>query len=245
MKDFTMPREGAAGIVLLFRARSSERHDATPGKRLRVTFHIALADARNALVALAHVSARTLAEINQALREAIPDRAVSIAANVDAVKAGARALASTAVDLMWKQQPFARDFESVLAMYELAIDYQRLADDLAALALDVLQADRTTLHGAPPHLQELADTALRSCANLHQGLRDETAGPLLRANSERTIADAIAFDSIAELQHALLVHSISTDRGCALLLTVMAFQRVIHQTATTARHGHTLLAETA
>jgi len=223
----------------------TKRYDAMPNNRLRVSFHIALADARNALVALARVSARTLAEINQALREETPDRTPSITANVDAVKAGARALAGTAVDLMWKQQPFASDFESVLTMYELAIDYERLADDLAALALDVLQADRTTLGSAPPHLQELADTALRSCANLHKGLRDVTAGPLLRANSERTIADTIASDGIAELQHALLARSISTDRGCSLLLTVMAFQRVIYQAATTARHGRTLLAETA
>ena len=218
-------------------------YDATSSDLLRVAYHAALADARNALVALADASTQTLAEITEALRADAPDRAASIIARVLKVKTGAQALAGAAVDLIWKQQPVANEFESVLMMYELAIDYQRLADDLAALAADVRQAGRATLRSAPPHLNELADAALRASAHIHEGLRDGTAGPLLRANTEGAIADALYVDGIAELQHALLTRTITAESACALLTIVMAFQRVLHQAATAARHGGSFLAE--
>jgi hypothetical protein len=218
---------------------------ATSTDGLRAAYDAALADAHDALVALAVVCSRTLAEIAEMLHADGPDRAASITANVDDIKAGARALAGTAIDLIWKQQPFAREFENILTMYELANDYQRLAGDLAALAADVLQADRTTLLNAPRYLRDLADAALRASQNLHEGLRDGTAGPLLRANTQRVTADAIYVDGIADLQYALLTRSMTAERGCALLVILMAFQSVIRQAATTARHGRTFLAETA
>ena len=220
-----------------------DQYEAMSGDLLRVGYHAALADARNVLVALADASSHALAEITEALRADAPDRVASINARVINVKTRARALAGAAVDLIWKQQPVANEFESVLMMYELAIDYQRLADDLAALAGDVGQADRAILRSAPPHLSELAGAALRASSHIHEGLRDGTAGPLLRANTEGAIADALYVDGIAELQHALLTRTITAESACALLTIVMAFQRVIHQAATAARHGRSFLAE--
>jgi hypothetical protein len=222
-----------------------ERSSATSTDGLRAACYAAIADAHDSLVTLADACSRTLAEIAEMLQADHPDRAASISADVDGVKAGARALAGTAIDLIWKQQPFAREFENILTMYELANDYQRLAGDLAALAADVLQADRTTLLNAPPHLRDLADTALRVSENLYEGLRDRTAGPLLRANTARVTADAIYIDGITELQHALLNRNVTAERGCSLLVILMAFQAVIRQAATTARHGRTFLAEIA
>jgi hypothetical protein len=222
-----------------------DRSSATSTNGVRAAYYAALADAHDALVALAAVCSRTLAEIVEMLHADAPDRAASIAANVDSVKAGARALSGTAIDLIWKQQPLAREFENILTMYELANDYQRLAGDVAALAADMLQADRSTLLGAPPHLRDLADSALRVSQHLHEGLRNGTAGPLLRANTERVTADAIYIDGISELQYTLLTRSMTAERGCSLLVILMAFQSVIRQAATTARHGRTFLAETA
>jgi phosphate transport system protein len=253
MKAFTMPHPGAVCLSADRSARSIDLacssvkpvESRPSGRMLRVEFHSALAEAHDALVALARASSLALETITRELRAAKPDYAYSVGVNADTVGDGARALAGAAIDLIWKQQPLANELENVLTIYELAGDYQRLADDLATLAAEMLSADEFTLHAAPPHLRELADTVLSALSHVHEGLRDRAAAPLLRAHTERLRADILAADGVAELQQLLFERYIVTERGCSLLVIVIVLQRIARQAATLARRSRKCLAETA
>jgi phosphate transport system protein len=259
MKAFTMPHPGAVCLSADRSARSIDlacssdkaaesRPSATSNRMLRVEYHSALVEAHNALVALAQASSLALETITRELRGEKPACAYSVGVNADMadmVRDGARALAGAAINLIWKQQPLAGELENVLTIYELAGDYQRLADDLATLADEVLGTDEFTLHAAPPHLRELADTALSALSHVHEGLRDRTAAPLLRAHTERLRADILATDGVAELQQLLFDRYMVTEHACSLLVIVIVLQRIARQAATLARRSRKCLAETA
>jgi hypothetical protein len=216
--------------------------DMRHGAMLRVSYHAALATAQEALVELADGAARAMGEIAEALRSRAPERAAFAAAGIAAVKYDARELANRVVMLMWRQQPLAREFERVMMMYELALDYERLAHDLAMLRSRLYRLDRSILAGAPWQIDELAGTAQQVTALIHEGVRNGTAGPLLRVNSERDSAEAICTDVIAELQYALQDRQVRPADGCPLLVIVLSLQSAIRQAASAARHGRAFVA---
>lgn len=215
---------------------------STPSNRLRVAYPGALADA---LLALAHATSRALAHVIEAMSGQTAHNAEAVTTSIDDIKARARALERAAVLVMWEEQPAGRELEIVLTIHRLATDYRRLADDLAALATDLLLPHRPTPATTSPFLRALAEAALRSSSYIHEGLHDGTARPLLRASTESAITETLIVEGITELKRSLLTRSVTATCACSLLAIVMALHRIIRQTAATACHCRAFLAQTA
>jgi hypothetical protein len=92
---------------------------------------------------------------------------------------------------MWKQRPVEEKLETVLTLYTLATDFQRLADEIAALAIDLFQPHRPTLRGAPSLLHALAWRTSGATAAIGSTERCRTPTPLHNVHGDR-LAEAIA-----------------------------------------------------
>ncbi len=202
---------------------------------LRVEYHERLNETRESALRLFAWSRELLKSATKAFIDGDAKAAGKVLGD-DVVTEGARALRTTCIDLIWRQQPMADELRVVAALLQMSADFERISFHEHELAKQAMRLTDNAHRPAFPAFAKLSAETDLMFGDVAVALRDTNAEIAQKVIDRTDVVDQLAEDGLLELQSATQADAQAIPAATNQLLGLAAIKRVAEHVENCAWH---------
>lgn len=207
---------------------------------LRVEYHEKLEATRSELISLGALVLDALHHALKSLRESDTRLAGRIVAD-DQLDRIRRAVESSCIELIWRQQPIASELREVTAMHEIAIDLGIIAGYVNDIAKQAIRAAGAKSCPDTSEVKRVADMAEEMLAEAMRTFKDRDEASTQSVYSKAELVEDQYSPVVASIERSMKEQPETVDCCVPLLFVLTALQRICDRAQNIAWHTEEML----
>ncbi len=137
-----------------------------------------------------------------------------------------RHVEAACIELIWKQQPVARDLRAVAGMLQIVTDLERIGDYAADIAKHTIRLSGSPAHPATVEVGRIARLAQGLVSDVMQAYREGDAALCDRVIERDEEVDALYHEGIEALQREMQLDPAVVPAATLLVFVISLIERI-------------------